>query len=50
MSIGAGFSISSFSADMVIVGEHFERPEDVGFERLIVEFCDVGGRLEEIFA
>ena len=38
LSIGAGFSTSSFSADMVIVGEHFERPEDVGFERLIIEY------------
>ncbi len=38
LSVGAGFSTSSFSAGMVIVGEHFERPEDVGFERLIVEY------------
>src|SRR5215207_3162497 len=38
LSIGGGFATSSFSADMVIVGEHFGRPEDVGFERLIVEY------------
>src|SRR3954464_481988 len=31
VSFGAGFVTSSFSAGMVIVGENFERPEDVGF-------------------
>lgn len=29
---------STVNADMVIVGEHFEREEEVGFERLIVEY------------
>jgi hypothetical protein len=29
---------STVDADMVIVGEHFERQEEVGFERLIVEY------------
>jgi hypothetical protein len=39
VSFGGDFAISSFfSADMNFVGEHFERPEDVGFERLIVEY------------
>lgn len=30
--------ISTVNAGMVIVGEHFDREEDVGFERLIVEY------------
>ena len=29
---------STVNADIVIVGEHFERDEEVGFERLIVEY------------
>lgn len=38
VSFGGGFATSTFSADMVFVGEHFEQTEDVGFERLIVEY------------
>jgi hypothetical protein len=34
-----GFATSTYSADMVIVGEHFERPEDIGFEVLSVEYA-----------
>ena len=37
---GAGFS--TFAADEVFVGEHFERPGDVGFESPIVEYLHVG--------
>lgn len=33
-----GMITSSFHADMVLVGDHFEREEDVGFERLTVEY------------
>jgi len=29
---------STVSAGMVIVGEHFQREEKIGFERLIVEY------------
>ena len=32
------FDSSSIHAGMVIVGEHFQRKEEVGFERLIVEY------------
>lgn len=38
LRFGSGFSTSTFAADTVFVGEHFERPEDVGFERLVVEY------------
>jgi hypothetical protein len=36
--IGSGFSTSSFAVSTIFVGEHFERAEDVGFERLMVEY------------
>jgi len=36
--IGEGFTTSSFHARTVFVGEHFQSPDDVGFERLIVEY------------
>jgi hypothetical protein len=32
------FGSSTVTAGMVIVGEHFEREEDIGFERLMVEY------------
>ncbi len=35
---GSGFSTSAYAGDTVFVGEHFERPEDVGFEGLSVEY------------
>ncbi len=35
---GLGFATSSFYADVVFVGEHFQNPDDAGFERLIVEY------------
>lgn len=35
---GSGFATSSFVVNEVFVGEHFQRAEDVGFERLIVEY------------
>ena len=38
LRFGSGFATSIFVADTVFVGEHFERPEDVGFERLVVEY------------
>lgn len=38
LRFGGGFSTSSFAADTVFVGEHFKRPGDVGFERLVVEY------------
>ena len=38
LRFGSGFSTSTFSVNTVLVGEHFERPEDVGFERLVVEY------------
>lgn len=34
-----GFATSTYSSDMVFVGEHFERPEDIGFEGLSVEYA-----------
>lgn len=34
----SGVDISAFSSDMVFIGEHFQRPEDIGFEKLIVEY------------
>ena len=37
-AIGRGFEISSFHASTVFVGEHFQNPDDVGFEQLIVEY------------
>ena len=38
LRFGSGFSTSSFVASAIFVGEHFERAEDVGFERLVVEY------------
>jgi ApeA N-terminal domain 1 len=38
LRFGGGFSTSAFAVSIVFVGEHFERPEDVGFERLVVEY------------
>lgn len=35
---GSGFVTSSFAVNEVFVGEHFQRAEDVGFERLIVDY------------
>jgi len=35
---GSGFATSSFVVNEVFVGEHFQRVEYVGFERLIVEY------------
>ena len=37
-TLGQGFETSSFHADAIFVGEHFQNPGDVGFERLIVEY------------
>src|SRR5215210_2546945 len=42
LRFGSGFSTSTFVANTVFVGEHFERPEDVGFERLVVEYLHLG--------
>src|SRR5829696_6908392 len=36
--VGSGFATSSLYAGIVFVGEHFQRPDDVGFERLFVEY------------
>ena len=41
-SFGFGAEFSTFAADEVFVGEHFERPGDVGFESPIVEYLHVG--------
>jgi hypothetical protein len=38
MTIGQGFATSSFNADTVFVGDHFQSPTEVGFERLFVEY------------
>jgi ApeA N-terminal domain 1 len=38
LAIGRGFSTSMFSVNTIFVGEHFDRVEDVGFERLVVEY------------
>jgi hypothetical protein len=38
LRFGSGFSTSGYAANTVFVGEHFERSEDVGFERLVVEY------------
>jgi len=35
---GGGFSTSNFRANVVFMGEHFDRAGDVGFERLVVEY------------
>lgn len=37
-TIGSGFSTSSFAVNTVFVGDHFDRVEDVEFERLVVEY------------
>jgi hypothetical protein len=42
LRFGGGFSTSTFAANAVFVGEHFERSEDVGFERLVVEYLHLG--------
>jgi hypothetical protein len=42
LRFGSGFSTSTFAANTVFVGEHFERPGEVGFERLIVEYLHLG--------
>ncbi len=34
-----GFPTSTYSSSMIFVGEHFERPEDIGFEGLSVEYA-----------
>ncbi len=38
LAFGSGFSTSSFYVNTVLIGEHFGRAEDVGFERLIVQY------------
>lgn len=38
LAVGSGFSTSTFVVNTVFVGEHFEQEEDVGFERLVVEY------------
>lgn len=38
LRFGSGFATSAFATGIVFVGEHFERPEDAGFERLVVEY------------
>ena len=42
LRFGGGFSTSAFAVNTVFVGEHFGRPEDVGFERLVVEYRHLG--------
>jgi ApeA N-terminal domain 1 len=42
LAIGRGFSTSSFAVNEIFVGEHFERAEDIGFERLMVEYLYLG--------
>jgi hypothetical protein len=39
---GPGFATSTFAANTVFVGAQFGRAEDVGFERLIVEYLHLG--------
>ncbi len=38
LAFGSGFSTSAFYVNTVLVGEHFGRAEDVGFERLVVNY------------
>lgn len=38
LPIGRGFATSTFIVDTIFIGKHFEQPEDIGFERLIVEY------------
>ena len=38
LRFGSGFSTSAYAANTIFVGRHFERPEDVGFKSLIVEY------------
>jgi ApeA-like protein len=38
LAIGSGFSTSTFAVNTIFVGEHFDRAEDVGFERLVVKY------------
>jgi hypothetical protein len=42
LAIGGGFSTSSFAVSEIFVGEHFGRAEDIGFERLVVEYLHLG--------
>ena len=42
LRFGRGFSTSAYAANTIFVGQHFERPEDVGFERLVVEHLHLG--------
>jgi len=35
---GSGFSTSTFVVNTIFVGEHFDQAEDLGFERLVVEY------------
>jgi hypothetical protein len=41
LRFGGGFSTSAYAANTIFVGQHFERPEDVGFERLVVEYLNL---------
>jgi len=38
ITLGAGFATSSFHASVVFVGANFQSPDDVGFERLSIEY------------
>jgi len=38
LAIGRGFSTSTFVVNTVLVGEHFGNADDIGFERLVVEY------------
>src|SRR5215208_1634119 len=38
LAIGRGISTSTFAVNTVLVGEHFGNVEDIGFERLVVEY------------
>jgi ApeA N-terminal domain 1 len=38
LAIGSGFSTSTFTVNTIFVGEHISRAEDIGFERLVVEY------------
>jgi hypothetical protein len=42
LRFGGGFSTSAYAANTIFVGRHFERPEDVGFESLVVEYLHLG--------
>lgn len=39
---GGGFSTSAYAVNTIFVGRYFERPEDVGFESLVVEYLHLG--------